>query len=127
VVNDSVEVCVGEAPARVSVTFSPLILGRTGYNRSDQVTALLEFSDGTKASDIRPSKVTLDPGGITANSQTVHTVNGKVQIRASFDLIEVLAAIPENGITTLYVRGTLQSGLPFVAEGIVLVVAERVF
>ncbi len=127
VVNDSVEVCVGEAPARVSVTFSPLILGRTGYNRSDQVTALLEFSDGTKASDIRPSKVTLDPGGITANSQTVRTVNGKVQIRATFDLIEVLAAIPENGITTLYVRGTLQSGLPFVAEGIVLVVAERVF
>lgn len=127
VVDDSVEVCVGDAPARATAEFSPLILGRTGYNRSDQVTALLEFSDGTKASDIGPAKVTLDPGGITANSQTVRTVNGKVQIRATFDLIEVLAAIPDNGITTLYIRGTLQSGLPFVAEGVVLVVAERVF
>ncbi len=127
VVNHSVEVCVGDAPARATVEFSPLILGRTGYNRSDQVTALVEFPAGIKDSDVRPDEVTLDPGGITAKSQTVRTVNGKVQIQATFDLLEVLAAIPDNGITTLYVRGTLQSGLPFVAEGVVLVVAERVF
>jgi hypothetical protein len=52
-------------------------------------------------------------------------VKGKVQMRATFDLVKVLEAIPGNGITTLHVRGKLQSGLPFVGEGIVLVVAER--
>lgn len=124
-VTDTEVVVESEPPLRVAVSFSPLILGRTGYNRSDQITALLEFPADVKQNDVSAERVTLDPGGITANSQTVSVVKGKVQIRATFDLIQVLDAIPDNGITTLYIRGKLQSQLPFVAEGTVLVVAER--
>ncbi len=127
VVTASVEVCVGDAPLSVALTFSPLILGRTGYNPSDRLAALLEFPAEIKESDVGLGTLTLDPGGITANSQSVAVVKGKVQIRATFDLIRVLDAIPDNGITTLYVGGRLQSGLPFVGQGTVLVVAERPF
>jgi len=127
VVNASVEVCVGDAPLAAALTFSPLILGRTGYNPSDQLTALLEFPAEIKESDISLATLSLDPGGIAASSRSMTVVKGKVQVRATFDLIEVLDAIPDNGITTLYVGGKLQSGLPFVGQGTVLVVAERPF
>ncbi|HPC93427.1 MAG TPA: isopeptide-forming domain-containing fimbrial protein [Sedimentisphaerales bacterium] len=127
VVTASVEVCVGDAPLPVALTFSPLILGRTGYNPSDCLTALLVFPADIKQSDIRLETLSLDPGNIAAGARSVTVAKGKVQIRATFDLIEVLDAIPDNGITTLYVGGTLQSGLPFVGQGTVLVVAERPF
>lgn len=125
VVDSTVEVCVGEAPLSVTTTFSPLILGRTGYNHSDQVTAILEFPADIAERDVPTEMVSLEPGGIPATSQTISLVKGKVQIRAAFNLIQVLQAIPDNGITTLYVHGRLQSQLPFVGEGIVLVVAEK--
>ncbi len=127
VVNADVEVCVGDAPLAVALTFSPLILGRTGYNPSDRLTALLEFPAEIKESDISLATLSLDPGGVAASARSMTVVKGEVQVRATFDLIEVLDAIPDNGITTLYVGGKLQSGLPFVGQGTVLVVAERPF
>ncbi len=125
VVDSSVEVCVGEAPLVAATTFSPLILGRTGYNHSEQVTAILEFPVNITEGDISGEMVSLEPGDISATSQTVSVVKGRVQVRATFDLIKVIEAIPDNGITTLYVHGKLQSQQPFVGEGIVLVVAEK--
>jgi len=122
-----VDVIVGEAPMKVALTLSPLILGREGYNRSDQITAVLEFPADILDSDISATPLQLDPGGITASTQTVSVKNGKVQIRVSFDLFKVLDAVPADGITTLYVGGRFESGRAFYGDGIVLVVAVRPF
>jgi uncharacterized repeat protein (TIGR01451 family) len=125
VANAAAEVCIGEAPLNVTLTLSPLILGRTGYNRSDRITALLEFPPHVKESDIDPKTLLLDPGNVPADSQTLTITNGTVQIRATFDLGQVLDAIPDNGITTLYVSGRLRSQHAFFGKSTVLVVARR--
>lgn len=119
------EMVVGTPPMTVPTTFSPLILGREGYNRSDQITATLEFPEGIRQSDIGADPLVLNPGNVSANTQTVSIENGRVKVEASFNLFEVLDAIPDNGLTTLYVSGRLESGRAFVGEGTVLVVAVR--
>ena len=126
-VTSSVQARVIEAPLDVALTLSPLIIGRTGYNRSDQVTALLKFPSHIRESDIDLETISLDPGSISPHSLTVTVVNGIVQVRAAFDLAQVLSAIPDNGRKTLYVSGRLRSQHPFVGEGNVLVVGRRAF
>ena len=127
VTDTNVDVTIEEAPVLATLTLSPLILGREGYNRSDQITALLEFDEDVLESDISANLLQLDPGSVTANSQTVSVVNGKVQIRAYFDLWKVLDAVPVDGVTTLYIGGQFRSGRTFYGEGTVLVVAVRPF
>jgi len=122
-----VDVIIGEAPMKAALTLSPLILGREGYNRSDQITAVLELPAEVQPSDISDEPLRIDPGHIAANTQTVSVENGKVQICASFDLFKVLDTIEADGITTLYVGGRFQSGRTFVGEAVVLAVAVRPF
>ena len=122
----SVEARVIEAPLDVALTLSPLIIGRTGHNRT-QITAVLEFPPQIGASDIDLETISLDPGNILTRSRTLTVVDGTVRVRAVFDLAEVLGAIPDNGTTTLYVSGRLRSQHPFVGEGNVLVVGRRAF
>lgn len=109
----------------IPMTLSPLILGREGFNRSDRITAILRFPDGFATSDIAADPLVLDPGRVSANTQTVSVENGRVKVRATFDLFTVLDAVAEDGLTTLYVGGRLQSGQAFVGQAIVLVVAVR--
>jgi uncharacterized repeat protein (TIGR01451 family) len=122
-----VDVTVGDAPMAAPLTVSPLILGREGYNRSDRITVVLEMPEEIRESDILPDLLRLDPGGLKASSETISVENGRVKIRAAFSLADVLAAVPIDGLTTLYVGGQLQSGLRFFGEGTVLVVAVRPF
>ncbi len=117
---------MGDAPLAVALTFSPLILGRTVYNPRT-AHRLLQFRPTSKKANISLATLSLDLRRGRRSSRSMTVVKGKVQVRATFDLIEVLDAIPDNGITTLYVGGKLQSGLPFVGQGTVLVVAERPF
>jgi uncharacterized repeat protein (TIGR01451 family) len=122
-----VSVTIDEAPLEIAVTITPLILGREGYNRSDQITAVLEFPEEVGEDDIGTNPLQLDPGSITADTQTVSVKDGKVQVCATFNLFDVLDAIDVDGITTLYVGGKLQSGRAFFGQGTVLVVAVRPF
>jgi uncharacterized repeat protein (TIGR01451 family) len=126
---DSIQVRVVETPSalEVALTLSPLILGRTGHNRSDQVTALLEFPPHIRESDVTLETISLAPGAVPATSATMSVVNQIVQIRATFELGKILDAIPHSGITTLCVTGRLRSQRAFVGEGVVLVVARRAF
>ena len=122
-----VDVIIESVPLSVPMTLSPLILGRKGYNRSDQITAVLEFPKEILAEDIVSDSLYLDPGSIAPKTQDISNEHGLVKIQASFDLVEVLEAVPTDGITTLYVGGRLTSGRTFVGEATVLVVAERPF
>lgn len=122
-----VDVVVGDAPMEVPLTVSPLILGREGYNRSDAITILLDMPEDMQATNVVRNQLRLDPGGIAAKSETVFVENGRLKIRATFALADIFAAVPEDGLTTLYVGGQLQSGLNFFGEGTVLVVAVRPF
>jgi uncharacterized repeat protein (TIGR01451 family) len=120
-----VDIVVGDAPMAVPLTVSPLILGRQGYNRSDEITVVLELPADIRETEVIPNQLRLDPGGIRATSETIFVDNGKLKIRATFTLVDVLRAVPVDGLTTLYVGGQLQSGLNFFGEGNVLVVAVR--
>ncbi|UCD52056.1 MAG: DUF11 domain-containing protein [Phycisphaerales bacterium] len=122
-----VDVVVGDAAMEIPLTVSPLILGREGYNRSDEITVLLEMPEDMRATEVLPNQLRLDPGGIKASAETIFLEDGQLKIRATFALADVLAAVPEDGLTTLYVGGQLQSGLSFFGEGTVLVVAVRPF
>lgn len=122
-----VDVTIEEAPLEVAVTITPLILARRGYNRSDQITAVLEFPEEIVASDIGIESIQLDPGNVTAETRTVSVKDGKVQVSATFDLFDVLGAVGADGVTTLYVGGKFQSGQAFFGQGTVLVVAVRPF
>jgi len=115
----------GSEPTTVPMALSPLIVGREGFNRSDQLTATLAFSAGVSPDDIPVDTVILTPGGLVANSQIVSVENGTIKVKATWDLATVLAGIPNNGITTLTVTGQLRSGRAFIGEGNILVVAVR--
>ncbi len=122
-----VNVIIDEAPLEVGVTITPMILGREGYNRSDRITAVLQFPEEITESDIGKEALQLDPGNVAPDTQTVAVKDGRIQVSATFNLFDVLDAIDADGITTLYVGGKLQSGRAFFGQGNVLVVAVRPF
>jgi hypothetical protein len=80
-----------------------------------------------QVTDVLRNQIRLDPGGIGADTETMFVENGKLKIRATFTLADIFAAIPEDGLTTVYVGGQLQSGLRFFGKGTVLLVAVRPF
>jgi uncharacterized repeat protein (TIGR01451 family) len=114
-------------PVQGTVTFSPLILARQGVNRTQTLNVVLELPAGVLRTDIRSDRCLLDPSASPASSQEVFVEGGKTKIRASFPLTELFRAVPVNGLTRITVRGRLQSGRGFFAEGSVLLVQERPF
>jgi hypothetical protein len=71
-------------------------------------------------------KLVLDPGGTSATSQIVYGYDGRVKIRAFFDITELLRSVDGYGRVTVTVKGWLQSGRAFVGEqGLLITSAMR--
>ena len=112
-------------PLAANLTTTPLIVGRRGANRSQQLTAYIEMPAGILRTDIADGSITLSPGLIPAITQETYVENSKTILRAIFNVAALMDATALNGLTPITVKGRLHSGRQFQSESQILIVEER--
>lgn len=84
---------------------------------SHELQAVLTLPPEVRRSDVNPNEMlVLDPGGVRATSQIVYGYDGKVKIRAFFDIAVLSKSADGYGRVTVTVKGWLRSGRAFVGQ-----------
>ncbi len=85
------------------------------------IMVVLELPEGISQNDIKDVPLILDPGNIPASEQIVKVRNGKIEIIAVFDAIQLLEAIPGYGPKYLEIEGQLNSGQYFYGQATITI------
>jgi uncharacterized repeat protein (TIGR01451 family) len=80
------------------------------------IMIVLELPEGISPDDVKDEPLMLYPGSIQAGEQIVKGRNGRTEVIAVFDVIQLMDAIPGYGPKSLKIKGQLNSGLSFYGQ-----------
>ena len=114
-----VDIITHERPLDATLSVRPNMLRRNGCYKS--VLAIVGLPQGIGTQDIKDEPLILNPGNIEASNQLVLGTADRAEVRAWFDIAQLMDAVPGYGEVKVKVIGRLRSGQTFFGEEVIYI------